>query len=64
MACKIIYKKLSGGYFYENILETEQGVFLIGRKENQIQKLHYNSQLTSLLSKSQSVDTENTNYER
>ncbi len=54
----------SGGYFYENIVESEQGVFLIGRKDNQVQKLHYNSQLTSLLSKSQSVLNEKANYER
>lgn len=32
-------------------METEHGIFVIGTKDNLIQKLHYNTLLNSLLSK-------------
>ena len=49
----------SGGYKYNNILENEQGVFVIGVKDNLIQKLHYNTLISSLLSKIITTEKEN-----
>jgi hypothetical protein len=51
---------LDGGYEYNMIFENEQGqggVIVIGHKDNLVQKLHYNSLISSLISKTISTES-------
>ena len=67
LACKAsnsLNFKQSDGYFYTNIFETEHGVFVTGTKGNLIQKLQYNSLLSSLLSKTITVQSDNFKFDK
>lgn len=43
---------LDGGYFYETLYETSKGVFVVGYKENSVQRIQFTFTLSSIVSKS------------
>lgn len=41
----------SGGYSYDSLVESDQGVFVVGTRDNSIQRIQYSFQLNTVLSK-------------